>query len=251
MRTLQLSELEEAGVCVEEQGGRLIVSAPTGRITSDVLESIRANKGTLISALLSRRAGIVKQLRGLATNHPYARRQIQTLRDEDVDACFGLADALLEAYVSALNDVASRAAGVVPASDHASALCLSCGPIYLAPETARGLPLINGWHTAQGCPWCVSGRILFPRPPVSCGTCQRFVHDAINPSEGAGMCQANLNPQSPYPSVSRTCSKWRPVANDALVTIADPTSSNAFTAFATVARRARTARFAVSVCEQD
>lgn len=80
--------------------------------------------------------------------------QIHRLHDVDVAACIGLEACQLAAYLSTLTDTADRHAGRIPASDTAAMHCEHCGPVWIHPDIAAVLPVVEGWPRALGCPWC-------------------------------------------------------------------------------------------------
>jgi hypothetical protein len=130
----------------------------------------------------------------------------------DVDACAGLPDNALRAYILALADTDLRERGKVPADETAVALCRSCGPVWVAPEVAAVAPAANGVPRVLGCPWChVRDRRPMARPKVTCGDCRYFSRDAINASEGMGSCKAGCDPARPYPMAEHVCAEWRPI----------------------------------------
>lgn len=96
---------------------------------------------------------------------------IHRLTAQDVDACEGLPDNVLRAYVRALEDEAERMDGRVPRNETAAIACARCGPVWAPPEVTKALPRGKGMPRALGCPWChahVAGGHI-PRPPVTCG----------------------------------------------------------------------------------
>lgn len=117
-------------------------------------------------------------------------------------------DNILRGYLRTLADDAERRAGRVPRGDTAAVLCRRCGPVYLHPSIAQAAPVVHGWPVVLGCPWCFvpkDGALAIPRPPVTCGTCQQFTRDTINPEGGAGTCAAGLNPSRPWPNAQQYC----------------------------------------------
>lgn len=140
------------------------------------------------------------------------RALIHRLPDADIELCAALPKRTLRAYVRALADSALREQGKRPDDETARGLCVTCGPVWLEPNVARVVPVIAGWPTVVGCPWCLvrkAGRYL-PRPTVTCGECAHFVRDTINPDEGMGSCGAGCEPSRLYPNVNRCCASMRP-----------------------------------------
>ena len=102
----------------------------------------------------------------------------------------GLDDRQRVAYLSMLADTADRHAGRVPEADTAAMHCQHCGPVWTHPDIAACLPVVAGWPRALGCPWCFVRKAggYIPRPSITCGDCQHFTPDTINPPAGMGTC---------------------------------------------------------------
>lgn len=137
---------------------------------------------------------------------------VYRLSPGDLRACVGLPDAALRAYIRALHTDAERMAGRVPPDETAAGVCVRCGPVWLAPEVAAVLPVVNGLPRALGCAWChvrKAGRHI-PRPRVTCGTCAHFQRDTVNPEGGAGHC--GLHPDDAHrmhwPAQRHGCANW-------------------------------------------
>lgn len=135
---------------------------------------------------------------------------VDTLTAADVDACAGLPDATLRAYLTAMQDTADRMAGRIPTGETAPILCAHCGPVWSHPEVAAVLPVVDDWPRALGCPWCHVRKALkaMPRPPVTCSTCQHFQPDTLNPDAGMGECMGGHGHH--YPMQRHRCGKYRP-----------------------------------------
>lgn len=115
-------------------------------------------------------------------------------------------DNALLAYLTALADDADRQAGRVPAGHDAAILCEHCGAVWVHPDTATGVAVVDGWPRVHGCPWCmVKGRI--PRPPVRADTCIHFVPDHLNPKGGTGKCECGYS----LPWATRPCNTYQPL----------------------------------------
>ncbi len=153
-------------------------------------------------------------LHALATSEGVDAALVDAL--PDVEACVGLPDDALRAYLRALRDSADRMAGRVPADETSMALCRGCGPVWVAPEVADAAPKVGGWARLLGCTWChVRHAGLFvPRPPVECDGCRDFARDAINPDGGMGRCTAGHKRKQgepmPYPHAKRQCDQFNP-----------------------------------------
>ncbi|MBQ4853744.1 hypothetical protein IMW82_03495 [Rhodanobacter sp. B2A1Ga4] len=90
------------------------------------------------------------------------------------------------------SDTDDRHAGRVPAGDTARMWCKGCGPVWIHPDVAEVLPVVDGWPRALGCPWCFVRKAggNLPRPSVACEGCRHFTPDTINPAAGMGTCGA-------------------------------------------------------------
>lgn len=130
---------------------------------------------------------------------------VHRLHDLDVAACIGLGARQLADYLAMLADTADRHAGRVPLDDTAPMHCERCGPVWIHPDIAAVLPVVDGWPRALGCPWCFVRKAggTIPRPPVTCEGCRHFTPDAINPPAGMGVCNAGKGVH--YPMVRHTC----------------------------------------------
>jgi len=116
----------------------------------------------------------------------------------------------LRAYLRMLRDSDLRRRGQRPPDEDARALCVSCGPVWIAPEIASVAPLLDGWPRVLGCPWChVENRLLVPRPPHTCSGCRRFERDPINPAGGMGRCTGGHH-LATYPHAQRICQEYTP-----------------------------------------
>ena len=80
----------------------------------------------------------------------------------------GLSDAQLTACLHMIADTADRNAGRVPAGDTAVMHCIHCGPVYIHPDIAAVLPVVDGWPRGLGCPWCFVRKAggSVPRPAL-------------------------------------------------------------------------------------
>jgi hypothetical protein len=204
-----IAELHDAGIRLSRNGDRLHVEAAPGILTADVRLHLIAHKAELLAAL---------------NNDPEARLH-STIRAQGLpdhiaalsDASPGDLDALsndaLAAYARALRDTELRRRGKVPADETAAALCLHCGPVWIAPEVADAAPKVNGWPRLLGCPWChvpKDGVLAMPRPSTRCESCRYFKCDTVNPEGGAGRCMAGMNPARPWPKAQQDCARWNP-----------------------------------------
>jgi|SRR5690625_451173 len=138
---------------------------------------------------------------------------VHGMPETDVDACAGLPDATLRAYLTAMQDTADRMAGRIPTGETTPILCAHCGPVWSHPEVAAVLPVVDDWPHALGCPWCHVRKALkaMPRPPVTCATCQHFQPDTLNPDAGMGACMGGHGDH--YPNQRHRCGQYRPKEN--------------------------------------
>ncbi|MBB6186191.1 hypothetical protein [Rhodanobacter sp. MP7CTX1] len=143
---------ESQGMEVEKYFSRPAVSASLAPL-ADTLKPLRAHLLALAAA------------EGMDVDH------VHRLHGLDVAACIGLDDVQLAAYLSLLADTADRHAGRVPAGDTAAIHCEGCGPVWIHPNIAAVLPVVDGWPRALGCPWCFVRKAgdYIPRPPARAG----------------------------------------------------------------------------------
>jgi hypothetical protein len=166
-----------------------------------------------VSAPLAPLADTLKPLRAhllaLATAAWIDADYVHRLHDLDVAACIGLDDRQLAAYLSMLTDTADRHAGRVPAGDTAPIHCEGCGPVWIHPDIAEVLPVVDGWPRALGCPWCFVRKAggYIPRPSVTCEGCAHFNADTINSATGMGDCGKGHG--MPYPMQRRGCADFQ------------------------------------------
>lgn len=133
--------------------------------------------------------------------------------DAKSDELAALSDAGIHAYVSMLADDAQRRAGHVPEGDTAMLLCRHCGLVFVHPAIAAAMHVVNGVPQSLGCPWCFIRKagLYIPRPAVTCGTCQHFIRDTVNPPGGMGSCALGVATKPPkYPFTTQHCGQWRP-----------------------------------------
>lgn len=122
----------------------------------------------------------------------------------------GLDDGQRRAFLHLLYDTASRHAGRVPLGDTAAMLCQHCGPVWIQPDIAAVLPVVDGWPRALGCPWCFVRKAggYIPRPRVTCGGCQHFTPSAINPPAVMGTCASGHGMH--WAGERHRCASFRP-----------------------------------------
>lgn len=143
-------------------------------------------------------------LLALAADEGLSAVLVHGLDHADVAACDGLTDDALRAYLRALDARSQMDAGMVPRGwgEPVARTCEGCGPVLLWPTCPPRV---------KACPWCFrrkAGKAI-PRPLVTCGTCQHFQPDTVNPGAGIGDCQ--LGPARAYwPKKRHRCAGWRP-----------------------------------------
>ncbi|MET4570624.1 hypothetical protein [Rhodanobacter soli] len=105
-------------------------------------------------------------LLALADDLELDRAIIHRLTTADLADCAGFPADALRAYLVALDDTATRQAGKVAVGDTAAIYCARCGPVFIHPDIAAVLPVVNGWPRALGCPWCFVRKAggTIPRP---------------------------------------------------------------------------------------
>lgn len=135
---------------------------------------------------------------------------IHRMPDADLAEWLGLDYGQRVAYLHLLADTADRHAGRVPEADTAAMHCHHCGPVWVHPSIAAALPRVGGWARALGCPWCFVRKAggYIPRPAVTCGDCQHFTPDTINPPAGMGTCSSGHG--SHYPMTAHRCEAFQP-----------------------------------------
>ncbi|NCT68086.1 MAG: hypothetical protein GXC76_10650 [Rhodanobacteraceae bacterium] len=197
--------LQDHGARLTRSGDRLRVEA-----SQPILDALRVLLGEHKPLILAH-----LHLSELADAEGIERAHVEALPAADLEDCAGLPDDALRAYLATLHDAGLRQRGKVPPDETAHAICARCGPICLHPAVATVLPVVRGWPTCAGCPWChVRNRQAIPRPPVRCGDCRHFARDPINPDAGLGRCTADREPlpsEPPHcPHAQRQCESFAP-----------------------------------------
>ena len=200
-----IHDLANQGIQLSRRGDRLRVETAIGTLSDDLLEHLAAHKPELLARV---------RLRELADAEGFPTSLVDALTVADLEGCDGLTDDTLRAYLRCLRDSDLREHGKVPPDETATAICRSCGPVWVAPEVAAVAPKIGGFARLLGCPWCHINRTIIPRPKVKCSECRRFVADTVNPAAGIGTCLADHKP-SPnepmcYPHAERECASFIP-----------------------------------------
>lgn len=142
------------------------------------------------------------RLLALAADEGLPAGLVHGLADADVSACAGLPDAVLRAYLRALEAGRRMDAGEVPLGwgEPVARTCEGCGPVLLWP----GCP-----PNVEACPWCFRRRAgkAIPRPLVTCGDCRHYLPDTVNSPAGMGGC--GLGHLSRWPMQRHRCGDWR------------------------------------------
>ena len=99
---------------------------------------------------------------------------VHRMLDPEVADYAGLSDAQLTVCLHMMADTADRNAGLVPAGDTAAMQCIHCGPVYIHPDIAAVLPVVDGLPRGLGCPWCFVRKAggTVPSPLVSRASAQ-------------------------------------------------------------------------------
>jgi len=122
-------------------------------------------------------------------------------------------DAPLLSYLHVLRDEHARESGQRLPNETSLAVCSHCGPVWVAANVAAVSPHVGGVARVAGCAWCTNrgSGTRIPRPAVTCGSCEHFERDTINPPAGIGRCRLGVaTGPLPYPFAERTCASWRP-----------------------------------------
>ena len=131
---------------------------------------------------------------------------VHGLADADVNACAGLPDSVLRAYLRALEAGERMDAGQVPPEwgESVARTCDGCGPVLLWSDCPPKV---------KACPWCFrrkAGKAI-PRPLLTCGDCRHFTPGTVNPPAGMGGC--GLGNPSRWPMQRHRCGDWRAAPN--------------------------------------
>lgn len=139
----------------------------------------------------------------LAADEGLPAELVHGLDDAGMTACDGLADATLRASLRAIERGRRMDAGQVPPEwgEPVMRTCEGCGPVLLWPECPA---------VVKVCPWCFRRRAgkAIPRPLVTCGDCQHYRPDTVNPGAGMGRCALGAG-CAYWPMKPHRCADWR------------------------------------------
>lgn len=203
-----IRELHAAGVTLSATGDRLHVEAPAGAVTPSLRQRIAENKVMLLAEVRGWNADTHTALLALADRLAVDRDHVHRLDDAGLVLLQAIGEGGMRSFLLAAHDMATRQAGKVPLDDTAPALCERCGPVFLHPDVAAVLPVVNGWPRALGCPWCAIRKAggYIPRPHVACATCTSFQPDPDNPGAGMGRCACGWH----HAQQRHACGTYRP-----------------------------------------
>ena len=117
--------------------------------------------------------GLRRHLEALAIAEGLPKSTAQELADDDIAACQGLPDDILQANLRVLDRGRRMDRGEVPAGYTKACHCDGCGPVWLWPTCP---------YRVKACPWCFrrnAGR-TFPRPVPN------VVRDSFPPNDETG-----------------------------------------------------------------
>ena len=203
-----IRNLTARGVRLSRNADRLRIEAPAGTVTPELKQVLAERKQDLLAALDQR-----ERLHALAAAAGIEAALVDGLSAEQLSFCESLDDAGAGSYLCVVRDDQLRQQGRVPPDETAVAVCVHCGPVWVWPHVVAVSPHIGGFARVAGCAWCTNRArgLPIPRPPVSCGACEHFERDSVNPPAGIGRCRIGMDKgPAPYPFAERTCASWRP-----------------------------------------
>lgn len=207
-----IRSLASRGVRLSRRDDRLRVEAPQGTVTPELRRVLTERKRDLLAALDQR-----LRLATIACEEGLDENLVINLTADELAFCESLDDAAARSYLSVIRDAGVRAGGCVPPDETAVAVCVRCGPVWVHPLVVVVAPHVGGFARVIGCPWCTNraNGIAIPRPPVTCGACEHFERDGVNPPAGIGHCRLGIaSGPLPYPFAQRTCASWTPSASE-------------------------------------
>lgn len=192
-----IRELTAAGIHLQARGARLHVEAPAGAVTADLRQRITESKAELVELVTLRatRSAMLELAERLGLDPAI----VHCIPTGDLALWAMVPTDALRPYQLALGDTTTRQAGKVPLDDTAAIYCAGCGPVYVHPDIAAVLPVVDGWLRALGCPWCAIRKAggYVPRPRVACASCGSYDPGTINPAAGVGDCATGHGTRHP------------------------------------------------------
>ncbi len=127
-----ISEISKQGITARVDGDELVVSAPKGTLTPEVLAKLKSKKPELLRSL----------------------RELQELAGSDWDEV-SADPAKLKSFAELVMITDMRHRGIVPDHYTSETECKHCGPV----------PIFEGnWPESDGCPWCFNRLQGLPMP---------------------------------------------------------------------------------------
>ena len=127
-----ISEFSKQGITARVEGDELVVSAPKGTLTSEVLAKLKSKKPELLRSL----------------------RELQERAGSDWDEV-SADPAKLKSFAELVMITDMRHRGIVPDHYTATTNCKHCGPV----------PIFEGcWSESDACPWCFNRLQGLPMP---------------------------------------------------------------------------------------
>jgi hypothetical protein len=123
-------------------------------MTPELRQRLAANKANLLAELHQQTPTARVSLLALADQLGVDSKHVRCLDDDELALLAAMGPSGWRAYLLASEDAATRHAGKVPPGDTAAIRCAHCGPVYIHPDIAAVLPVVDGWPRALGCPWC-------------------------------------------------------------------------------------------------
>ncbi len=129
-----ISEFSKQGITARVEGDELVVSAPKGTLTPEVLAKLKSKKPELLRSL----------------------RELQERAGPDWEEISADPEQL-KAFAELVMIEDMRHRGIVPDHYTATTNCKHCGPV----------PIFEGcWPESDGCPWCFNRIKGLPMPGV-------------------------------------------------------------------------------------
>ena len=127
-----ISEFSKQGITARVEGDELVVSAPKGTLTPEVLAKLKSKKPELLRSL----------------------RELQERAGSDWDEV-SANPTKLKSFAELMMITDMRHRGIVPDHYTATTKCKHCGPV----------PIFEGnWPESDGCPWCFNRLQGLPMP---------------------------------------------------------------------------------------